>query len=289
MTSLAAEARLMRHLRHDNLLPLVDCFVMGTDLCLVVPIADHGSALDLIQSHFEHGLPEPVIGGMLRDVLHALVYLHSKGYIHRSIRASHILVSVSQGKALLSGLRDTYSVVAKGRWQRQAFDFPADSQRGLCWLSPEVLQQNLRGYNDRSDVYSLGITACEMANGVSPYIDLPSTELLINKLQAPPPQLWDSLTVPAAEGCTGKASGATPEPVHKSGTSLQNLPADSGVFDGVTTNSQLHARLQAAAQRTFSRPFHRFTMLCVQHEPTLRPGAVQLLKHPFIVQVMQLF
>ncbi len=49
MTSLAAEARLMRHLRHDNLLPLVDCFVMGTDLCLVVPIADHGSALDLIQ------------------------------------------------------------------------------------------------------------------------------------------------------------------------------------------------------------------------------------------------
>lgn len=59
------------------------------------------------------------------------------------------------------------------------------SQRGLCWLSPEVLQQNLRGYNDRSDVYSLGITACEMANGVSPYIDLPSTELLINKLQVP--------------------------------------------------------------------------------------------------------
>jgi STE20-related kinase adapter protein alpha len=256
---------MMKHLKHENLLPFIDSFITGHNLCIITPLIDHGSALDLIQSNFVNGLPEPVIAGILKDVLQALCYLHSRGYIHRGIRASHILVS-SKGRALLSGLRDAYCIVEKGRWQRAVFDYPSDSERGLCWLSPELLQQNLRGYNEKSDIYSLGITACEMANGVSPYIDLPSTELLINKLQGNPPQLWDCNTVPPQERRTA----------------LQNLPSDSGVFDGVTATSQIHARLEAAAQRSFSRAFHRFTMLCVQHEPTLRPSAVQLLKHQFI-------
>lgn len=107
----------MKHLQHVNLLTCIDSFVYGHSLCIVTPLMDYGSALDLIQTHFVNGLPEPVIAGLLREVLQALIYLHSKGYIHRSIRASHILIS-SRGQVTLTGLRDAYCIVEKGRWQR---------------------------------------------------------------------------------------------------------------------------------------------------------------------------
>lgn len=262
------EVWLMKHLKHTNLLSCINSFVNGHSLCLVTPLMDYGSASDLIQTHFLNGFPEVVITGILREVLQALIYLHSKGYIHRSIRASHILIS-SKGQVVLTGLRDAYCIVEKGRWQNAVFDYPIDAQHSFCWLSPELFQQNLRGYSEKSDIYSLGITACELANGVAPFVDLVSTQLLINKLSGPPPQLWDSNTVPPPE--------------HR--ISLPNQPSDSGVFDGVNASSNIEARLEAASQRTFSTSFHRFTMLCVQTEPSLRPSATQLMKHPFIQSI----
>lgn len=73
----------MKHLKHNNLLTCLDSFVFGQNLCIVTPLMDYGSALDLMQTHFVNGFPETVIAGILREVLQALVYLHSKGYIHR--------------------------------------------------------------------------------------------------------------------------------------------------------------------------------------------------------------
>lgn len=264
------EIILTRQLQHPNVLPYHAAFVSGPEIVVVSPLMAYGSCKDLLSSHFTDGLPELAIASILRDVLQGLDYVHRKGYIHRAIRASHILVS-SCGRACLSGLRYACRIVEHGRWQRSVHSFPRSTACNLNWLSPEVLEQNLHGYNEKSDVYSIGMTACELANGVVPFADTPTTLMLTEKVRGHAPQLLDH-TTPLCDEDGGQQPG------------LHVHHADSGVGDSVASNMM---QLKNMQQRRFSEPFHQLAELCLQRDPTLRPSASQLLAHSFFKQCRQ--
>lgn len=140
------------------------------------------------------GFPEILVCLILRDVLLGLDYLHRKGFIHRSIRASHILIN--QSKAVLCGFRETSAMITNGQRTRLLFDLPPHSTKSLNWLAPEVLEQNLSGYSEKSDIYSIGITSCELANGLEPFSKMPTTFMLTEKMRGNQPALLDCSTCP---------------------------------------------------------------------------------------------
>ena len=129
----------MKTLRHSNILPVLSSFVAGPNICLVMPRMTYGSVRRLLDQHWETGLPEHICARLLRDVANALVYLHSKAIMHRSVRCSHVLVSESGAK--LSGLRyacSLYDPPAQGI----RYDYPLHVVKtNLNWISPEMLQQ----------------------------------------------------------------------------------------------------------------------------------------------------
>lgn len=140
------------------------------------------------------GFPEILVCLILRDVLLGIDYLHGRGFIHRSIRASHILIN--QSKAILCGFRETSALITHGQRTRLLFDLPPHSTKSLNWLAPEVLEQNLSGYSEKSDVYSIGITTCELANGLEPFSKMPTTFMLTEKMRGNQPALLDCSTCP---------------------------------------------------------------------------------------------
>ncbi|XP_065889402.1 STE20-related kinase adapter protein alpha-like [Dysidea avara] len=175
---------------HPHVIKCFTSFVHGHHLWAIQELMHYGSCADVMHSAkpFQHGFIEPVIGLVLRDVLRALHYLHTLGYIHRSVRAKHFLISCD-GTVKLSGLRTTISTIQEGTRHLAIHDHSHSTVNNICWLAPEVLAQDITGYTKSSDIYSVGIAALELATGEAPYAGLPVTQIMMLKLQGHPPML----------------------------------------------------------------------------------------------------
>lgn len=256
------EIILSKQLYHDNLLPNIGTFVTNNEIWTIMPIMAYGSCKDLLHACFGNGLSELTVAYIMRDVLQALDYLHSKGIIHRGIKASHILLS-ADGYVTLTGIRNAYSMIKNGHRLRSVHEYPITCLSMLKWFSPEILSQNLSGYDTKSDIYSVGITACELANGAEPFADMQLTQMLLEKMNGTKPVLID---------CTTIADLVTNE----NGTQVAQ---DSGI-DVETAKSRAEV-IDVASRRKFSHHFHSFVDVCLEKDPTERPSAAALLNHSF--------
>ncbi|XP_045152573.1 STE20-related kinase adapter protein beta [Echinops telfairi] len=162
--------------RHPNITTYWTVFTVGSWLWVISPFKAYGSASQLLRTYFPEGMSETLIRNILFGAVRGLNYLHQNGYLHRSIKASHILIS-GDGLVTLSGLSHLHSLVKHGQRHRAVYDFPQFSTSVQPWLSPELLRQDLHGYNVKSDIYSVGITACELASGQVPFQDIHRTQV----------------------------------------------------------------------------------------------------------------
>ncbi|XP_049601186.1 STE20-related kinase adapter protein alpha isoform X2 [Syngnathus scovelli] len=275
---LQAELHVSKLFHHPSILPYKSVFIAENELWVITPFMAYGSARELVTTYFPDGMSELTIAYILLGILKALEYIHQMGYVHRSVKASHVLIA-ADGQVRMSGLRSIFSLIRHGQRAKVVHDFPQNSVKVLPWLSPEVLQQNLQGYDFRSDIYSLGITACELANGHVPFKDMPPTQMLLEKLNGTVPCLLDTTTIPPEELCLKPSrSGAD--------SGIGEGPGGGGSVGGVRhSNGEPTSSSAHPYNRTFSLHFHAFVELCLQRDPEKRPSASALIGHPFFKQI----
>ncbi|XP_064390900.1 STE20-related kinase adapter protein alpha-like [Halichondria panicea] len=184
------EIKISQLLHHQNIACYLISFVVDAHLWAVQPLMHYGSCADIMHSAepFKNGFQESVVAVILKDVALGLQYLHSLGFVHRSVRAKHFLIH-ENGQVKLSGLRSVVSMMKDGSRMKSLHGHFPHTVDNICWLAPEVLAQDLSGYSFKSDTYSVGIAALELSTGEAPFAGLPVTEIMMLKLRGHPPVL----------------------------------------------------------------------------------------------------
>ncbi|XP_043913179.1 nik-related protein kinase [Protopterus annectens] len=200
---------LKKYSHHRNIATYYGAFIKKNfegqedQLWLVMEYCGAGSVTDLVKKSKGNSLKEEWIAYVCREVLRGLLHLHSQHVIHRDIKGQNVLLTENAEVKLVD-----FGVSAQldrtiGR--RNTFIGTP------YWMAPEVIacDENADStYDYRSDLWSLGITAMEMAEGAPPLCDLHPMRALFLIPRNPPPKLkskkWSKKFINFVESCLVK-------------------------------------------------------------------------------------
>ncbi|KAK4296506.1 hypothetical protein Pmani_030996 [Petrolisthes manimaculis] len=145
-----------------------------------------GSVTDLVQALIRRGqkMTELQLGYILKETIDAMVYLHQNKVMHRDIKGHNLLLT-DQGNIKLVDFGVSSHLASTWGRRNTSVGTP-------YWMAPEVIaceQQLDYSYDVRCDVWSLGITALELADGEPPLSEIHPMRALFQIPRNPPPTL----------------------------------------------------------------------------------------------------
>ncbi|CDW98684.1 hypothetical protein [Sporisorium scitamineum] len=163
VAALKSEIETLKDLDHPHIVSYLGFEETTTFLSIFLEYVPGGSVGSCLRKHGK--FEEPTIKSFLHQILEGLAYLHSKGILHRDLKADNILVDF-EGICKISDFGtvrrsdDIYGNVENMSLQGSIF-----------WMAPEVVSLSKKGYSAKIDIWSLGCVVLEMFAGRRPWSD----------------------------------------------------------------------------------------------------------------------
>ncbi|XP_068558407.1 traf2 and NCK-interacting protein kinase-like isoform X11 [Cebidichthys violaceus] len=206
---------LKKYSHHRNIATYYGAFIKknppGIDdqLWLVMEFCGAGSVTDLIKNTKGNSLKEEWTAYICREILRGLTHLHQHKVIHRDIKGQNVLLTENAEVKLVDFGVSAQLDRTVGR--RNTFIGTP------YWMAPEVIacDENPEAtYDFKSDLWSLGITAIEMAEGAPPLCDMHPMRALFLIPRNPAPRLkskkWSKKFQSFIESCLVKSHSQRP-------------------------------------------------------------------------------
>ncbi|CDY50304.1 BnaA02g14620D [Brassica napus] len=174
------EIEMLQQCNHPNVVRYLGSYQGEDYLWIVMEYCGGGSVVD-VMNVTEEALEEYQIAYICREALKGLAYLHSIFKVHRDIKGGNILLT-EQGEVKLGD----FGVAAQlTRTMSKRNTFIGTPH----WMAPEVIQENR--YDGKVDVWALGVSAIEMAEGLPPRSAVHPMRVLFMISIEPAPMLED--------------------------------------------------------------------------------------------------
>eukprot|EP01119_Soliformovum_irregulare_P012399 TRINITY_DN3219_c0_g1_i1.p1 TRINITY_DN3219_c0_g1~~TRINITY_DN3219_c0_g1_i1.p1 ORF type:complete len:487 (-),score=195.36 TRINITY_DN3219_c0_g1_i1:29-1489(-) len=168
------EIEILKKCRHRNIVSYFGTCTLDKayKFWILMDYCQLGSVRDLLEIS-NRTLSEAEIAYIVQQTLGGLLYLHNRKIIHRDVKCANILLtSEAEVKIADFGISDSI-----GKAQ--------DSMGTPLWMAPEVI--NRAPYDNRCDIWSLGITIIEMADGFPPHFNIKLKRAMMMIPIKPPP------------------------------------------------------------------------------------------------------
>ncbi|XVE85727.1 hypothetical protein DITRI_Ditri17bG0114100 [Diplodiscus trichospermus] len=174
------EIEMLQQCSHPNVVRYLGSYQGEEYLWIVMEYCGGGSVADLMNVADEP-LEEYQIAYICHEALKGLDYLHSIFKVHRDIKGGNILLT-EQGEVKLGD----FGVAAQlTRTMSKRNTFIGTPH----WMAPEVIQESR--YDGKVDVWALGVSAIEMAEGLPPRSAVHPMRVLFMISIEPAPMLED--------------------------------------------------------------------------------------------------
>jgi len=177
------EITLLQQLNHSNVNRYYKTFNYNPYIYIIMEFMDNGDISGFINAHNKFKIPvrEEEVWNILLQCLNALSYIHKRGVIHRDIKPANLYMT--NDKTIKLG---DFGVSAKINNFNQSIreNYSNGTVVGTpLYMSPEMI--NNRGYDNKTDVYSLGCTIHEICFYQLPRKAMPGPNNTISFINVP--------------------------------------------------------------------------------------------------------
>ena len=173
--SFKKEIHILSQCNNQYIVHYYGSYIKGHQIWIILEFCDGGSLYELIKI-LPRNLNEEEIASLIHMILKGLIFLHENKKIHRDIKSENILLT-HEGIAKLADFGVSTQLM-------HSFSKKITKIGTPFYMSPEVIMQNK--YDYKCDIWSLGITSIEMAEGEPPFSKVKGYWVLKKIITHPP-------------------------------------------------------------------------------------------------------